>query len=55
MYINLNKYSLVGHSPLLKVGFYPSNNLLVVLSNCLDADLVYISNINMELVNESFD
>jgi hypothetical protein len=25
MYINLNKYSLVGHSPLLKVGFYPSN------------------------------
>lgn len=28
MYIYLNKYTLAGHLPLLKVGFYPSNKLL---------------------------
>jgi hypothetical protein len=32
MYINLNKYTLVGHSPLLKVGFYPSNKAVRVIS-----------------------
>jgi hypothetical protein len=29
----LNKYTLVGHSPLLKVGFYPSNKAVMCFSS----------------------
>jgi hypothetical protein len=29
----LNKYTLVGHSPLLKVGFYPSNKAVIWQEN----------------------